>query len=60
MENIDFVLWVILWPLMIKVDSYLTMKMNVMKGSSIPEEKPNADKSVVIIWIVIGLILFFN
>jgi len=59
MENIDFVLWVVLWPLMIKTDTYLTAKINEIKKQPQHEDK-NGDDSVVFIWIVVGLILFFN
>lgn len=59
MENIDFVLWVIGWPLMIKLDSYLTTLINEIKKS--PQEvNGTGDESVIAIWIIVGLFLIIN
>jgi len=60
MENIDFVLWAVLWPLMIKTDTYLTAKINQIKGNQQDTDTEEADRGVILIWIVVGLILFFN
>ena len=60
MENIDFVLWTVLWPLMIKTDTYLTAKINQIKGNQQDTDTEEADRGVILIWIVVGLILFFN
>lgn len=59
MENIDFVLWAIGWPLMIKLDSYLTTLINEIKKS--PQEvNGTGDESVIVIWIIVGLFLIIN
>ena len=60
MEHIDFVLWTVLWPLMIKVDTYLTAKLNQIKGNPQHIDTKEADQGAVVIWIAVALILAFN
>lgn len=59
MENIDFVLWTILWPLMVKLDVYLTAKTNEIKQQSQSETRPD-ENGWLVIWVIIALILAFN
>jgi len=45
---------------MIKTDTYLTAKINQIKGKQQDIDTEEADRGVILVWIVVGLILDFN
>lgn len=56
MENLDFVLWVCLWPLACTLDRYLHTKIRTMTGEQEPSEEARAFMALfsIIIWIAVA------
>ena len=60
MENIDFVLWMVLYPLGCSAASYLSSKERALMNKEPYTDGNKATVALInlIIWIVIGVILY--
>ena len=59
MENIDFVSWMLGWPLVIAVDHYLSTKNRLLAGKKEKETTTGSSFVFVGIW-VLGAILTYG
>lgn len=62
MEHLDFVLWMVLFPISWQLSTYLTLKNREMRGIEIQPYSDSVDTSMAftefILWVVFGIILF--
>jgi hypothetical protein len=56
MENIDFIAWLLGWPLLISIDTYLSEKLRIKEGKE--EKNINGAGTFIAIWIIGGLLTY--
>jgi len=60
MEHLDFVLWVVLFPLSYAVESYLSVKVKdqLKINQQTEEDKKKTDVFAGLVWIVVAVIIY--
>ncbi len=62
MENISFVLWLVLWPLSYDVSKYMGAKINQINNIVKQETGPDPFTTIVFIgvWVFVAILLYHN